>query len=152
VLSAGTLSCCKIQPFLQTSGRVLLMHRTISSRFQRNTADLPSSCWEPTLPLQYPGYWRKQHGLELQITHAFAFWSWRCCWLWLHWLPLGFTVKPQSITEKFTSRISSLNFMLTCCTFLHSSILRPRVRKRLYLNTCPLVLNDGIEPCLNVTG
>ena len=32
----------------------------ISSRFQCNTAHLPSGRWVPTLPSQYPGYQRKQ--------------------------------------------------------------------------------------------
>jgi hypothetical protein len=46
--------------------------------------------------------------------------------------------KPQSIIEKFPSRISSVSL-------LQSNIFRPRIRTRLYLKMRPLLLSKAIE-------
>ena len=76
----------------------------ILSILQCNTADLPSGRWVPTLPSQYPGYQRQQHGLEFRRTHACFFWSWRWCWIPLHWLSLGFRIickYPSFITSNY---------------------------------------------------
>ena len=89
---------------------------TISSWLQCNTADLPSGCWVPTLPSQYLGYQRKQHGHELRKTHACFFWSWRWCWLPLHWLSLGF-----QIIHKYRSFITS-NYRIQQIWFIVSAL------------------------------
>ena len=96
----------------------------VSSRLQCSTADLPSGRWVPTLPSQYPGYQRKQRGLELRTTHASSFWSWRWCWLPLHWLSLGFQIickYPSFVTSNY--QIQQICFILSALQKFQTQLL-----------------------------
>ena len=141
-LWAGALFWCKIHPFLQIPVVSFSHVHTISSRLQCNTADLPSGHWAPTLPSQYLGYQRKQlcvDGLDDHHLSRFLCLPKIICAIQtcVH-ETRNLHRKPQSIIEKFPSRISSVSL-------LQSDIFRPRIRTRLYLKIRPLVLSKAIE-------
>ena len=110
-LWAGALFWCKIHPLLHNSS-CLLLPRAISSRLQFNTADLPSSCWVPTLPSQYPGYQRKQLCVDgLGDHHLSSFPKIVCAIQTCVYETCNLHRKPQSIIEKFPSQISSVSLL-----------------------------------------
>jgi len=65
-----------------------------------------------------------QRGLELGTTHARFFWSWRWCWLPLHWLSLGFRIirkYPSFITSNY--RIQQIWFILSALQKVQTQFL-----------------------------
>ena len=114
----------------------------ISSRPQRNTADLPSGRWVPTA-ITIPWIWKKTINMALNFEHTFLCLPKISCAIQtrVH-ETCSLHRKPQSIIEKFSV---TRNLMLTPCSLLQSDIFRPRIRTRLYLKMRPLVLSKAIE-------
>ena len=97
----------------------------ISSIIQCNTANLPSGHWVPTLLSQYPGYQRKQSTWPWTSNDScLLFWSWRWCWLPLHWLSFGFRIirkYPSFITSSY--RIQQLWFIMNALQKIQTQFL-----------------------------
>ena len=133
----------------------------ISSKFQCNSADLPSGRWVTTLPSHYPGYQRKLSTWPLISNDSCVLYeSWRWCWIPLHWLSLGFRIirKCRSfITSNY--RIQQICFIFSALqvskhnplwrSFVHlTAISEPFLHKLFPYSIIPLELVKHF-PCPN---